>query len=206
MHHAASTNDEDETDSDDEDHYMSDSSENDHTGDEMIATDVEHIGTIMLRELRPPREQLIEERPSNDEGLARPVVDFPSTFEEAEFVAYMFDPHIEYQNEDEVDIFDDGLEGDETSDSEMSVTFEELEEPTVITKVLRVSEFDGSEQDSDTGAASTEASFDDQKDPWDSEDLDSSSENQEAKEETPDTDTTATEKVSDDPQDLGQAV
>lgn len=108
--------------------------------------------------------------------------------EQAAAIAKMFTTGIQYEDDEQVDIFHDGVEGDESSDSEMSATFEELEDPELVTKVIRIP---ASEHDEDDEYMGEE--FDDQQDPWDDEDLDSESGSGDGEAESPASDSSSTE-------------
>jgi len=67
---------------------------------------------------------------------------------------------VEYEDDEQRDIFDDGLSDDESSDSDISTNYEDLEEPDLITLVQFVPELDPNhsedELDSDASRASNE--------------------------------------------------
>lgn len=56
-----------------------------------------------------------------------------------EVLALAFPNTIEYEDDEQRDIFDDGLSGDESSDSDISTNYEELTQPDIITRLVFVS-------------------------------------------------------------------
>jgi hypothetical protein len=73
---------------------------------------------------------------SNDEPISMYNVDAPvqTSAHLGELVSLEFDDLHEYEDDEERDIFDDSLDDDESSesDSEVSTTYEELEEPDFV--------------------------------------------------------------------------
>jgi len=77
--------------------------------------------------------------PTNDEGFVIRETGVGNMVEMGEAIAYAFPVEMEYDvSYDDRHIFDDGLSGDETDDSDLSSNYEELTEPDVILRVVEV--------------------------------------------------------------------
>lgn len=55
-----------------------------------------------------------------------------------EAIAFVFPDPVEHDVNDDEDMFDDGLDGDESEDSDASTNYEELTEPDVVLTVVEV--------------------------------------------------------------------
>jgi len=76
--------------------------------------------------------------------------DITDTEGESEGEMFLYPVIHEFRNDEEIDIFDDGVSNDgddDSSTSDISTTYEELEEPTIVTRIKLVQKSDNDDTD-----------------------------------------------------------